>query len=230
MGLLRGSIIVAAIFLAIGAIVAGYEHDAGLMALCFSGMLFLIIAESVLKIREQGESILRISVGMILGVLVCLFVMSIPGIGIFFGPLLGGFVVALFAGFKAGWDLLPTTLVTALFVSIAMGIDFVFLILGHILEFLGSYDALLNFVATGVIFGILIACGVLWIYFVILCGIGALIGAFFHSGPALPKNLKSEVEKLDQQYKMAKTIEEKEKIKQQAIALARKRKKTGGDW
>ena len=225
MGLLRGSIIVAAIFLAIGAIVAGYEHDAGLMALCFSGMLFLIIAESVLKIREQGESILRISVGMILGVLVCLFVMSIPGIGIFFGPLLGGFVVALFAGFKAGWDLLPTTLVTALFVSLAMKAYFLLLVFEHILRLIGiSPDVLLNFVGTGVIFGILIACVFLWIYFVILCGIGALIGAFFHPGPALPKNLKSQVEKLDQQYKMAKTTEEKEKIKQQASELARSSK------
>jgi hypothetical protein len=228
MGLLREGIIATAILLAIAAIIAGYEHNADLATKCFSGMLFLIIAESILKIREQGESILRISVGMILGILVCYFIMPIPGIGILIGPLLGGFVVALFAGFKAGWDLLPTTLVTALFVSVAMKKEFVFSVLGHILKFLGSYDTLVDFIGTGITFGILVACVFLWVYLMIFCGIGALIGAFFHPS-ALPKNLRSQAKELDEQYKRAKTPEEKEKIKQQAKELARKGKKIGGD-
>ena len=230
MGLLKGVIIAIAAILAIVAIISFRNNDVVLMTQALSGMLFLGVVEIVLGIREQGESMLRISIGMILGGLVCFFIAPIPFLGIFIGPLLGGFVVALCAGFRAGWNLLPTTIVTMVFISAAKKTELVFFVFGKLLDALGSSDVLMNFSAlmdtAGVmaILPIIMACIVLWIYLAVLCGIGALIGAFLHPRPVIPKHLKAAVEKLDEQYKKAETDGEKEKIKQQAKELPYKSK------
>lgn len=225
MGLLKGIVIAAAAILAIVAIIAFREHNAILMTRALSGMMFLGVVEVVLKIREQGESILRISIGMILGGLVCFFIMLIPGIGIFLGPLLGGFIVALCAGFTAGWNLLPTTMVAMVFASAAGKTGLIFFLFGKLLNALGSSEVLTEFstlVETAGVMAILpiiMAAIVLWVYLVVLCGIGALVGAALHPSPDLPipKNMKPQVKQAIRQFSNAKTEKEEKLIMEKTM-------------
>lgn len=160
------------------------DKTAGVIAIC-SIVAVWAISSSTITTIEQGESVLRVLLAVFLGILICILLSIIPVIGWIIGPLFAGFVAGAIAGFRTGWDVLPTYYTTGIYASLVFGLGMTTTAVTSLFGFLDDFAGIVSGAGLLAFFGILILCGIIWIYLVILCGIGALIGCFFHSPPEI---------------------------------------------
>ncbi len=153
-----------------------------------SVLVFLCtVGVTIEPLKEEEESLLKVLLGVFIGIVACVLLSLIPAIGWLIGPLSGGFIAGIIAGSKSGYLVLPTYYTAIIFAFLTFKLKMVSFQIGLIVNLFGEYPVISDILtevltSAGILVftGILLFCGVFWIYHIILCGIGALIGNIFH--------------------------------------------------
>lgn len=159
----------------------------GVVSTLVTLLIFGIIVLDILEVRDQGESLLRIGIGITLGMLASvLFSFCIPFLGVIIGPLVGGFVVSWIAGFRAGWLVLSQIHIVLIYLMFVGWFEFLAFI-EEILEMFGmaAVADIVNKASLMALVSLLLFCGIIWIVNAILCGIGAAVGSQLHVSKVL---------------------------------------------
>ena len=153
-----------------------------------SVLVFLCaIGVTIEPLKEEEESLLKVLLGVFIGIVACVLLSMIPVIGWLIGPLIGGFITGIIAGSKSGYLVLPTYYTAIIFAFLTFKLKIASFQIGLIVDLFGEYPVISDILAevltkAGILVftGILLFCGAFWIYHMILCGIGAVIGNIFH--------------------------------------------------